>query len=258
MSDLQNRIIYRSSPEAVKFAWRVVLLSCGMAGLIFVLIPLTSKMDAVPEDPIMVRKIPKLIEIPKEEEEIFQEKPPEVKQETEEVVEVVTPPTPPPPAISVNIDMAIQPTAVSLHVDNNFKRDFDFDVEKIVAVAAKAPPSTTIIKSAPVKIVKSLTNYNTIFAEGQVDEKARRTKYVPPSYPMRARRRNLSGKVTIDCVIDKQGKVTQARVMSATPKGYFENSCLSILDRLKYEPAKKDGRAVKQRTILTFQFGLQK
>ena len=75
---------------------------------------------------------------------------------------------------------------------------------------------------------------------------------------MRARRRNLSGKVTIDCVIDTQGRVTQARIMSATPKGYFENSCLNILDRLKYEPAKKDGRSVKQRTILTFQFGLQK
>ena len=259
-SDLQNRVIYRSTPEAVRFAWRIVFMSFGMAGLIFVLIPLTSKMDAKPDDPILVRKVPKLIEMPKEEEEIFQEKPPEVKQETEvkEIVEVVTPPTPPPPALSVNIDIASQPTAIQLHVDNNFKQDLDFEVEKIVAIAAKAPPSEKIIKTAPVKIVKPSINYNSIFAEGQVDEKARRTKYVPPSYPMRARRRNISGKVTIDCVIDTQGRVTQSRVMNATPKGYFESSCLAILDRLKYAPAQKDGRAVKQRTILTFQFGLQK
>lgn len=259
-TDLEDRVIYRSTPGTVRFAWKIVLLSMALSGLIFVLIPLTSKLSEMPQDAVMVREIPKLIEIPKQEEKIFQEKPKEVqkKQEIKELVEVVQPPTPPPPALSVNIEMPVQMTAVKLHVDNNFKPDLDFEVEKIVAVAAKAPPTKKIIKTAPVKVIHRRVNYNSIFAEGQVDDKAVRIKYVPPSYPMRARRRNLSGKVTIECVIDLQGRVTQARILTTEPKGYFEKSCLAVLDRLKYKPAVKDGRPVKQRTILTFQFGLQK
>ena len=256
-TDLENRVIYRSTPGTVRFAWKIVLLSAALSGLIFVLIPLSSKMPEVVEDPVVVRQVPKLIEIPKEEEKVFQEKPPEVKkeQEVKELVEVIQPPTPP-PALSVDIEMPVQTTAVKLHVDNNFKPDLDFEVEKIVAVAKKATPIKKIVRTAPVN--HSKVNYNSVFAEGQVDEKAVRVKYVPPSYPMRARRRNLSGKVTIESVIDLQGRVTQARILTAEPKGYFEKNCLAVLERLKYKPAMKNGRKVKQRTILTFQFGLQK
>ena len=114
-------------------------------------------------------------------------------------------------------------------------------------------------KAPPAKVIKTPSlNYNSIFSESQVDEKAVRIKYRQPKYPTRARRRNISGKVVIDCVITKDGKVANARVTKAYPKGYFESACMSVLDRLEYKPAMKNGRKVMQRTILTFDFGLQK
>ncbi|MCM8532111.1 MAG: TonB family protein [Lentisphaeraceae bacterium] len=257
-TELQDRLIYRSTPGAVRFAWRVVLLSIGLVAFIFVIIPFMSRLDDAELADVEVRKVPELVEV-EDPEEVFEEKKPEVKQKTNdpEVQEISTPPTPPPPALPVNIEVSTAPTSVSLFVDSDFKADLDFEVETIVAVAAKSPVKT-VSKTPPVKIVRPSTNYESVFSENQVDEKAQRVRYIPPIYPTRARRRNITGKVVIDCVIDTQGKVTNAKITKSFPNGYFEKSCLNVLPKLTYKPAKKNGRAVKQRTILTFEFGLQK
>ncbi|MCM8535290.1 MAG: TonB family protein [Lentisphaeraceae bacterium] len=255
---LQDRLIYRSTRGAVRFAWRVVLLSIGLVAFMFVIIPFMSKLDEAEIADVEVRKVPELVEI-EEREKVFEEKKPEVKQETSapEVQEISTPPTPPPPALPVNIEVSSAPTSVSLFVDNDFKAELDFEVETIVAVAAKSPVKT-VTRTPPVKIVRPSTNYDSIFSENQVDEKAHRLRYVPPIYSTRARRRGITGKVVISCIIDTQGKVTNATITKSYPTGYFEKSCMNVLPKLTYKPAKKNGRAVKQRTILTFEFGLQK
>ena len=101
------------------------------------MIPFSSRMNEVPEDPILVRDIPKQIEFP--EEEVFQEKPPPMKEnpEIQEVQEITPPPTPQPPALSVEVDVQMAPSNVQLYVNSNFEQDMDFDVETIVAVAQK-------------------------------------------------------------------------------------------------------------------------
>jgi TonB family protein len=259
-SDLENRIVYRSTPGAVKFAWRIVVLSVLMSAFIFILIPLTSKLGKIPEDLIIVRKVPAIVKV-EDPDEIFEEEqpPPEKKLELEKVQPIVVPPMPPPPALSVNLEISQQVSAVKLHMDNNFKQDLNFDVEKIVAIAAKSPiKSTVITKTAPVKVQRLHLDYNSIFDENQVDKKAKRVRYVRPVYPMRARRRNLSGKVTLEYEVTKEGVVLNPRIIKAYPKGYFEKTSLEALSKHSFKPAMKDGRAVIQRGTITFDFGLKK
>ena len=62
--------------------------------------------------------------------------------------------------------------------------------------------------------------------------------------------------IIINCIISKEGKITNAVIAKASPKGYFESACLDILEKIRYKPATVDGKPVAQRMELTFDFGL--
>jgi protein TonB len=89
---------------------------------------------------------------------------------------------------------------------------------------------------------------------GQVRQ-ARLVSTVPPEYPSLARTQHVSGGVTIDALIDANGRVTKMKVLSGPT--LLEQAAMDALRQWKYEPAMLDGKAVPMHLTVTIQFRLQ-
>jgi len=92
-------------------------------------------------------------------------------------------------------------------------------------------------------------------AGGDVKQ-ARLISSVPPEYPAMAKAQHFSGGVTIDALIDSNGRVAKMKVLSGPT--LLEQAAMDALRQWKYEPATLDGKAVPMHLTVTIQFHLQK
>ena len=89
---------------------------------------------------------------------------------------------------------------------------------------------------------------------GEVTQ-ARLVSTVPPEYPLLARAQHVSGGVTIDALVDANGRVTKMKVLSGPT--LLEQAAMDALRQWRYEPAMLDGKAVPMHLTVTIQFRLQ-
>ena len=258
MSHLE-RLTYRSSKQATRFAWRTVLLSVLFGSAIFIILPLTAKKLVKEEKKIVLTKAPDKVKIKlPEKEKIYEKK--RVIKTTKEVVKKqapAPPAAPQAPAVPVNIKISPVKTEMSLQIDSNVNTNLNFKVEKIQAIRQVSQKPVQVKKAAPV-YTPPAPDYNAVFSENEVDQDATLLKKGNLVYPRRALRRRIgNGKVVIKCVISKEGRITRPEIYSASPKGYFEQACLDILDQYLYKPALVNGRPVAQRMEITFDFELK-
>ncbi len=78
---------------------------------------------------------------------------------------------------------------------------------------------------------------------------------VPPVYPQLAKAQHISGGVTIDALIDANGRVTKMKVISGPT--LLQEAAMDALRQWKYQPATLDGKAVPMHLTVTIQFRLQ-
>lgn len=78
-------------------------------------------------------------------------------------------------------------------------------------------------------------------------------RMVPPKYPVEMRKEGTSGVVTITCVIDEKGNVTEPTVEKATNDA-FRQPALDALRKWKFKPAKKGGTPVALKVSIPIQF----
>jgi TonB family protein len=84
---------------------------------------------------------------------------------------------------------------------------------------------------------------------------ARRTTYVAPVYPPRAKEQGVSGVVTLRIFVQKNGKVSLARVADVEPPGYgFENAAIEAAEQWRFNPALHKGRPVEGIVDFTVRF----
>jgi protein TonB len=69
---------------------------------------------------------------------------------------------------------------------------------------------------------------------------------INPDYPPRAQSRGIEGWVLIEFTITAAGTVRDARVVQASPKGYFEDAALKAIARWRYNPKVQEGVAVER------------
>lgn len=81
---------------------------------------------------------------------------------------------------------------------------------------------------------------------------------VKPNYPESALRRGTEGWVDLIFTVRTDGSIGDVSVTGAEPAGIFEQSAMSALRRWRYEPVKKDGRAIEQRARLRLRFEIDK
>ena len=78
-----------------------------------------------------------------------------------------------------------------------------------------------------------------------------------PSYPSAARQAGVIGYVLLEFTINKRGSTEDIKIIEANPAGYFEQSALSAMKRLRYRPIKVDGKAIRLPNM-RYQFTFQK
>jgi len=77
---------------------------------------------------------------------------------------------------------------------------------------------------------------------------------VQPIYPPLAKETRISGKVTIDCVIDEHGDITQMKVVSGHP--LLETAALQAVEQWKYQPTLLNGQPISVDMVVIVNFTL--
>jgi TonB family protein len=84
------------------------------------------------------------------------------------------------------------------------------------------------------------------------------TRSVKPNYPQAALERGTEGWVDLIFTVRTDGSIADVSVTAAEPAGIFEQAAMAAVRRWRYEPVKKEGRAVEQRARLRLRFSLEK
>jgi TonB family protein len=88
------------------------------------------------------------------------------------------------------------------------------------------------------------------------ESQMRRTFFIAPSYPARAREHGTEGWVELDFVVTKDGTTRDPRVKAAEPAGVFDRAALDAVRRWRYEPQVVGGSIVEQRVETRLRFQL--
>ncbi|MED5369478.1 MAG: TonB family protein [Myxococcota bacterium] len=78
-----------------------------------------------------------------------------------------------------------------------------------------------------------------------------------PSYPQRARSKNIEGYVTLSLRVSQDGSVEELRILDAQPSGVFEQAAKEAVAQWRFEPATYEGLPVATRMQQTLHFRLQ-
>ena len=76
-------------------------------------------------------------------------------------------------------------------------------------------------------------------------------------YPDEARRIGISGRVFVEFVVDKDGSITQAKVVKGIGGGCDEEAVGVVMSSPKWKPGKRRGRPVKVRMTVPVFFMLE-
>jgi len=80
---------------------------------------------------------------------------------------------------------------------------------------------------------------------------------IPPQYPYRARRMNISGEVRIQFEVGRDGSVSQIEILESAPPGVFDDAVLAAVSRWRFQPGELMGDAVRTRMTRTIVFNLE-
>lgn len=76
-----------------------------------------------------------------------------------------------------------------------------------------------------------------------------------PTYPYEARRGGLGGQVLVEFVVDEHGEVIHARVVRSDAQ-IFDQPALQAVAHWRFQPGRKDGRAVRFRMSVPLVFNV--
>jgi len=123
-------------------------------------------------------------------------------------------------------------------------------------VAQPSPKQTPEPQKVEPKTRPEPATQKTRFSLGQVDSHPRLVHKVNPTYPFRAKRRGVEGKVIVRFLVDKQGRVSECSVVQAEPEGVFEESALKAVTKWRFKPGMKDKKPVSTWVQVPIRFEL--
>jgi len=77
---------------------------------------------------------------------------------------------------------------------------------------------------------------------------------VEPRYPELASAQSVGGEVTLLLLVDEMGEVQERSVVEADPPGVFDGAALDAFRDVRFQPARKNGRNVRSRVLVTLSF----
>ena len=114
-------------------------------------------------------------------------------------------------------------------------------------------PSAEALTAEPELAIASLPD-PVHYAAKELDIYPQPLNRIQPIYPQTALIGETGGSVTLLILIDESGRVTDVSVVDASPQDVFEESARQAVAASAYSPAQKDGRAVRSRILVKFDF----
>ncbi len=170
-------------------------------------------------------------------------------------IPIIDVPPPPPPVIQ-------QPEIVEVPDDEEPEQEIEMELEVEIDEKIVTPPP--VIIDAPPPPPPAPEEENTIFMI--VEQPATPPggmaafyKYVAKeiNYPKMARRLHVEGKVYVQFVVDKDGSLTDIKVVKGIGSGCDEEAIRVIKKAPKWNPGKQRGRPVRQRMSIPLIFQLR-
>ena len=93
-----------------------------------------------------------------------------------------------------------------------------------------------------------------LFNLSELDQKPRLLYRVNPVYPYAAKRRNLTGDLLLQFIVDDSGYVGHVKVIKSQPKGIFDESAIRAVKKWRFKPGYVEGEAVSTRVIVPINF----
>lgn len=152
-------------------------------------------------------------------------------------------PAPPVPAEPQPTEQAVTPDPVSAE-------------SKVSEQAVPKPPAAAAGDPTPaieIPVIRDPTYY----AARYLDEYPKPLDPIEPRYPEQAALTDLSGSVTLLLLIDDDGTLNEISVIEAKPESIFDEAALAAFRGVRFAPARKDGRAVRSRVLITVGFEAQ-
>jgi TonB family protein len=92
------------------------------------------------------------------------------------------------------------------------------------------------------------------FTSREVDVPARVLEQPPLVYPEDPYLWKLPGKVRLRVFIDREGRVETVELVSAEPRGYFEQAAIEAARAVRYRPAELRGQPVRSQKLIEVAF----
>jgi TonB family protein len=99
------------------------------------------------------------------------------------------------------------------------------------------------------------TDYNKVFNQNEVTQKARILSKPSPEYTEEARVKQTTGTVRLRAVLSSSGQVMSIRPLNQLPYGLTDKA-IAACRRIQFSPALKDGRPVSQYVTLEYNFNI--
>lgn len=96
-----------------------------------------------------------------------------------------------------------------------------------------------------------------VFAVSDLDQAPQPLSRLEPFYPSSARLKKIEGEVILEFVVQANGRVRDIQVILSRPEGVFENSAVRAIERWRFVPGTKEGRAVDTRVRQQVTFALE-
>jgi protein TonB len=96
-----------------------------------------------------------------------------------------------------------------------------------------------------------------VMSAASVDEPPQPLSQVPPRWPEAARRRGLSGSVTLSLLIGVDGAIQEVSVLESQPPGVFDAAATEAVRQWRFSPGQYEGRPVSVRVTQPVVFNLE-
>ncbi len=175
-------------------------------------------------------------------------------EQFEELMEVPVTTQPPPQAQKV-----IQPEIIEVPDEQEITQEIELDLD--VEMNESTVIEEVVFKDVAIAVAEEeVEEVFTIVEDQPIPEGGMAAFYEFVSnnlkYPAQARRMGIEGKVFVQFVVDKDGKLNEVTAVRGIGAGCDEEAVRVIGEAPKWKPGKQRGRAVKVRMILPITFKL--
>ncbi len=136
------------------------------------------------------------------------------------------------------------------------KPQLDFMPELAAPSMSGPDPMDIQIALDPSLFASGPTRSDFVFNGDDLDQPPRQMVRTHPTYPYRARQRNIEGEVKVKLLVRADGTVASVTILDATPKGIFDSSVKEAVPNWKFTPGKIDGQAVPSWVVTNVVFVL--